>query len=254
MLSLSVSTTTAKFAYELSRLVAAVGRVGSTARGLESVMRDNGFDCDLKAGRLDPKLKEFFAAQGVDVLGQIALILADNPWVEDVQIQSAEEVGPDLKAMEKLSAAYDAMTDVWQKGVSNLRRITPQPLPEVRASFGQMLQALAVGDGTYRFYLNGSIKTADGSRREMRELIHYPRISVKRASSDSAYVLPIQPPVTVFGDDQVGLDGSRPYVTVPNLDIAKGLRTMMKSMMEKAAQTDSEREGKRKVSKGSETK
>jgi hypothetical protein len=245
MLSLSVSSVDTSSVELMSKLVATTARVNKAAKVLNWMTSDNGFDCDFKTGRLDPKMRDLFACQNVDLVGNLATILAGNPWIEKVEVKTKSDLDLTLEKLLTLEAAYNKMMEVWQEAVVNVRRLAPQPDSIARTKFVTKMHSMASKDGIYRFYFNGAIKTANG-KNVVRELIHRPGIFISTPDVISRRMVG-GPPGVIFEADQLGFDNGQWFILVPNLDIAKGLRHIMMAMMRETREAAREREGRRKV-------
>ena len=223
---ITVAITQQKLARDMAKLFTSIGNVNEFRNRLEVSWKGNDLGGDIQKGYLDPKIHNLFAGQQVDVLAELTTILKLNPWTEIVEFHPGKLVEACeiyLPVMQKLEASYEEMLKVWIRAIKKYRRIAPQPERDLVAAFATKVQALRCENGLIKFHFDGSISRAGYGFVEY-DLVHIP-LFTKEQRGDELFVL------------------------VPNLDIARGLRAMMKDMMKETREADQEREDKRKKSK-----
>jgi hypothetical protein len=223
---ITVASAQQSLACDMAKLFTSIGNVNELRCKLELSWKGNDLGGDIQKGYLDPKIHNLFAGQQVDVLAELTTILKLNPWTELVDFHPGKLVEACeiyLPTMQKLEASYGEMLKVWIRAIKEYRKIAPQPEPDLIAAFATKVHALRCNNGPIRFCFNGTISKAGGGIIEY-DLVHVP----------------------FFTKEQLGAEKC---VLVPNLDIARGLRKMMKDMMRETREADQEREDKRKKSK-----
>jgi hypothetical protein len=189
---------------------------------LEKLFRDNGFEVDLVEGKMDPGMVNLFPGSGINFLEQSSQLLADNPWINEMDLLGPSE---QFVRLRRASKAHDKVTNLLGETIRNFDKISPQPSEEEINLFQADVISEHSAGGTYWLTNQGRIGnfTDQPGSFLVDGLLHHLRITF---------------PIT---------SGTVTYIKLSSLGVAVVIRSRMKKMMEQALEADKEREEKRKV-------
>jgi hypothetical protein len=189
---------------------------------IEKLFRDNGFEVDFMKGQLDPKMANLFPNLGVNILEQMAKSLADNPWIDEVNLFAT------TGSFKPFRDAVDAQVKIMNMlcgAVRDFSKIAPQPSEEELKAFQEAVTAEDLPEGTHWITSQGRIGTFDAPLDSfiVDGLFHHPHVIFPRGNNISH------------------------HVRLSSLEAAIAVREQMQEMMERALEADREREEKRKM-------